>query len=398
MNKVLKTLATYMIPMTLVLFMACTTAKTPAKVATDYTEREIVEALPTKVSNPKNIIFLIGDGMGMGQISAGTYASGNSSNLERFPIVGIHKPTASSHLITDSAAAATAFATGVKTFNRAIGVDKDSIPVVTILEEAETKKMKTGLVATSTIVHATPASFIAHNVNRRAYEEIAEDFLKTDIDFFAGGGKKFFDRREKDERNLIDELVSKGYVMDNYLSENSVTKMKIETAEKFGYLTADEDPLPHFQGRDYLIDMSMTAVNFLDNRSQDEGFFLMIESSQIDWGGHANDSDWIIDEFKEFDIVIGKILDWAMQDEETLVIVTADHETGGYTVHHKSTMDNIITNFTSKKHTGDFIPVFAYGPGAEAFSGIYDNTAIHTKMRNALGWTSEAIKSSSSSK
>lgn len=392
----------------LALFVACNATKSSTSTQSDQkattaekattAAREILIPEPAKVKQPKNIIFLIGDGMGIGQISAGTYASGNTSQLERFPITGLHKPHASSHLITDSAAAATAFACGVKTFNKAIGVDKDSIPVRTILEEAETKNMKTGLVATSTIVHATPASFIAHNVNRRAYEEIAEDFLKTDVDFFAGGGKKFFDRRKKDDRNLIAELEAKGYVMDNFLSDETATRMKLEEAEKFGYLTADEDPLPSFQGRDYLPGMSMNAVNFLDNRSGEDGFFLMIESSQIDWGGHANDSDWIIDEFKEFDFVIGKVLDWAIQDGETLVVVTADHETGGYTIHHKSTMDSLITNFTSKKHTGDFIPVFAYGPGSEEFSGIYENTAIHTKMREALGWARKSMKSSSSNR
>ena len=358
-----------------------------------YIEKEIVIPQEDKITTAKNIILLIGDGMGIGQISAGTYASNNWTNLERFPVIGIHKPTASSHLVTDSAAAATAFACGVKTFNEGIGVNKDSIPQTSILEEAETKNLSTGLVATSTIVHATPASFIAHNVDRNAYEEIAEDFLDTEIDFFAGGGKQFFDNR-KDEKNLITELEDKGYTIESFLSENPAIRMKMESADKFGYLSSNKSPLPKSQGRDYFVDMSLSAVNFLDNKAGDSGFFLMIESSQIDWGGHANNSDYIIDEFKEFDQVIGKVLDWAEQDGETLVIVTADHETGGYAVHHEATLDNLKTSFTSKKHTGDFIPVFAMGPGAEAFAGIYENYAIYYKMREAFGWPAKPVSSS----
>lgn len=368
----------------LIIFFTIASCNT-TKVEPAVVQMEVV--VPPENPSAKNVILLIGDGMGMGQISAGTYANNNKTNLERFPTVGLHKPHASSHLITDSAAGATAFACGVKTFNGAIGVNKDSVAVTTILEEAETKGLKTGLVATSTIVHATPASFIAHNASRRAYEEIAEDFLDTDVDFFAGGGKKFFDRREKDDRNLIEELKTKGYTMETYLSEDAAIKMSMEKSEKFGYLTSDEDPLPYLQGRDYLINTSMNGINFLNVRADQSGFFMMIESSQIDWGGHANNQEYILSEFQEFDQLLGKVLDWAEQDGETLVVVTADHETGGFTIHHESTMDSLITNFTSTKHTGDFIPVFAYGPQSEKFSGLYENNAIYGKMRSALGWS-----------
>jgi len=370
----------------LIIASSLLSCKTQKKATEPVFTREVLGTVIEEPKKPKNIILLIGDGMGMGQISAGTYANGNFSNLEKFPVVGIHKPHAGNTLITDSAAAATAFACGVKTYNAAIGVDMDTLPVKTILEEAEDKGLKTGLVATSTIVHATPASFIAHNKYRKNYEEIAEDFLKTDIDFFAGGGKKYFDRREKDSRDLIAELQAKGYTTDNYLSESAEIKMKMEAADKFAYFSADGDPLPVHQGRDYLETLSMAGINFLKHKSGEEGFFIMIESSQIDWGGHANDSDWIIKEFKEFSDLIGKVHAWAEEDGETLVVVTADHETGGYTIQVDSEMDNLIPAFTSKKHSGDFIPVFAYGPGSEHFAGLYENTAIYHKMKTAMGW------------
>ena len=368
--------------------VSCKTKQVPEQLpkSTPLQQREVLGSILAEGIEAKNVILLIGDGMGIGQITAGTYANGNKTNLEKFKIVGLHKPHAGNNLVTDSAAAATSFACGVKTYNNAIGVDMDTMPVQTILEEAEKKGLRTGLVATSTIVHATPASFIAHNKSRRNYEEIAEDFLRTEVDFFAGGGKKFFDRREKDDRDLTQELVSKGYVVENHLKDFAQARMSMETADKFAYFTADNDPLSVYQGRDYLESVSMAGINFLNQKAADDGFFMMIESSQIDWGGHANNSEWIIEEFKEFDRLIGKVLSWAEADGETLVVVTADHETGGYTIQPGSRMDSLNTAFTTTKHSGDFIPVFASGPGSERFSGIYENTEIYHKMRAAYGW------------
>lgn len=346
---------------------------------------EIPEVSDRNPDTPKNIILLIGDGMGIGQISAGTYRNNNYSSLERFPVVGLHKPHASDSLITDSAAAATSFASGVKTYYGAIGVNSDTVSVPTILEEAEDKGLATGLVATSTIVHATPAAFIAHNKFRRNYEEIAEDFLKTPVDYFVGGGKRFFDRRDKDDRNLLDELRQKNYLVGDYLEDFEDFKVKIDLQKNFAYLTADNSPLTVMQGRDYLINASMTGIDFL-NQKTDKGFFIMIEGSQIDWGGHANNEEYIVTEFIEFSNLIEQVLDWAERDGETLVIVTADHETGGFTIQPGSSMDSLVTAFTTLKHSGDFIPVFAYGPGAHHFSGIYENTEIYHKMRQAINW------------
>jgi len=347
-------------------------------------ERVVVKEvmITPNTTYPKNIILMIGDGMGLGQISAGMFYQGNKTVLEEFPVIGIHKPAASNKLITDSAAAATSFACGVKTYNGAIGVDKDTIPVKTILEEAEEHGLATGLVATSTIVHATPASFIAHNKLRKNYEEIATDFLDTEIDLFIGGGKKYFDRRE-DDRNLLEEF--KGYKISHY-AEQEIEEMDFDPQYNIGYLTADADPIPAAQGRDYLVPASEKAVEFLNKRATD-GFFLMIEGSQIDWGGHANNSDYILTEFSDFDKAIAKVLNFAKQDGETLVIVTADHETGGYAVQPESTLDSLVTAFTSTYHTGTMIPVFAYGPQSETFAGMYENTEIFHKMRAAYKWT-----------
>lgn len=333
---------------------------------------------------PLNVILLIGDGMGITQISAGMYANGNKLNLEKFRVIGLHKTYSGNDLITDSAAGATAFSCGVKTYNGAIGVDLDSLPVKTLLAEAKEKGLSTGIVATSTIVHATPASFYAHQKHRKMYEEIAVDFVNTDIDFAIGGGKKYFDRRSMDERNLYAELEEKEYYVSDYFREDLI-QCKIAKGKNFLYFTADDDPLPVAQGRDYLYAASKMAMGFLRNHDN-KGFFLMIEGSQIDWGGHANNSDYIISEMIDFDRTIGEVLKFAERDGNTLVIVTADHETGGYSILPGSRMDSLATAFTTDYHTADLIPVFAYGPGARAFAGIYENTAIHRKLKRVMGW------------
>ncbi|THH39523.1 alkaline phosphatase [Neolewinella litorea] len=329
---------------------------------------------------------MIGDGMGVTQISAGMYSSDKQLNLERFPVIGLHKSYSADNLITDSAAGATAFSAGVKTYNGAIGVDMDTMPVTTILEMAESAGMPTGLVATSSIVHATPASFYAHVKLRKEYEEIAADLMETDIDIFIGGGAKYFERREMDTRNLSDEMRSRGSEVASFV-DTKLKDIKVKKAKRIAYYTADSEPLPYSQGRDYLVDATEIAMNFLDQRdSLDKGFFLMVEGSQIDWGGHSNNSDYIISEVLEFDRAIGAALNFAQQDGETLVIVTADHETGGYAINTGSVRGQIEGAFTSDYHTADLIPVFAYGPGAEQFSGIFENTAIFDKMKLLYGF------------
>ncbi len=339
---------------------------------------------PNRVHKAKNVILMVGDGMGISQITAGMIKNNNKLNLERFKIVGLHKSYSSNNLITDSAAGATAFASGIKTYNGAIGVNDKKENCKTILEECEASGMATGLVATSTIVHATPASFIAHQPSRKMYEAIAADFLETEIDLFIGGGKKYFDRRETDERNLYEELRAKDYYVSDYFTEN-LSEIKFDPKKNFAYLTADDDPLPVASGRDYLYGASRVATGFLRAHSKGKGFFLMIEGSQIDWGGHANDANYIITEMLDFDKSVGAVLDWAEKDGETLVIVTADHETGGFSVNLGSTQDSLVTEFTTDYHTAEMIPVFAYGPGAEMFGGIYENTAIYNKMKKAMG-------------
>lgn len=334
---------------------------------------------------PKNIIFLIGDGMGLTQASASIYSKNRRNHLERFPYIGFQKTHAINNLVTDSAASATAMACGIKTYRTGIGVNKDTIPQQTILEEAEKRGLATGLVSTVAIVHATPASFIAHQRYRNLYEQIALDFLNTEIDLFIGGGKKYFDRRDFDDRNLIKELTQKGYIVKDYFNSTLSTAL-MNTNKNFVFFTADNHPVSKMQGRNYLPKAAKLSPKFLKKRSE-KGFFLMIEGAQIDWAGHSNQPIELIDELKDFNETIGVILDFALRDQETLVLVTGDHETGGLGINNGSTFNDLNLNFTSNDHTATMIPVYAIGPKAELFSGIYDNTQIYYKMKEALEWS-----------
>lgn len=348
--------------------------------------------------NPKtkNVILLIGDGTGLSQISSAFYFKKTKPNYARFKSIGLIKTSSSREDITDSAASATAFSSGVKTYNGAIGVADDSTKVKTLVEIVSPLHIKTGVISTSSIQHATPASFYAHVLNRSLYEDIAADMVVSDIDFFAGGGTKFFNKR-KDGKNLLEELKAKGFGIDTTALGNF---SEIKKYSKMGYLLAENHMDPVAKGRgDFLSNATELGIEFLNKDADNSNFFLMIEGSQIDWGGHANDADYLISELIDFDDAIGKALDFAEKDGNTLVIVTADHETGGFTLSSTlkkteegksySDYNEITGTFSTNGHSATLIPVFAYGPGSEAFSGVYENTEIFHKILEVTNWNNK---------
>lgn len=349
--------------------------KTPHKVNT-YTNlkpHKLVKIKDTEFgTKPKNIILLIGDGMGVAQVYAGITANGGKLNLMQMPHTGFNITTSSNNYITDSGAGGTAIASGTKTYNGAIGVNADTVPVKSILEIAESNGLKTGLVSTSSITHATPASFIAHQKDRGYYENIAADFLDTDIDLFIGGGRIHFEKR-KDGRNLSHELRTKGYQV-----EEKLKKIK-DVSKPFVVFTSIGHNEKYSERGDILpksVDLALESLSL-----SDKGFFLMVEGSQIDWGGHQNDTEFVVNEVLDFDRAIGQALAFAAKDKNTLVIVTADHETGGMLLKGGDYNKKMVkADFGSSGHTGVMVPVFAYGPGAEIFSGIYHNIEIFNKM------------------
>lgn len=332
-------------------------------------------------NSPKNIILLIGDGMSFSHIHAGILASETPLNLEQFNNIGFIKTYSANDFVTDSGAAGTALASGVKTNNGSIGMDPDGNPVKSILHLANQNGLSTGIVATCDITHATPASFIAHQPSRNMAEAIALDFLDTDVDVFIGGGKSRFVDRE-DGRNLLEELENKGYQL-----AYDMDAVKQVSSGKLAGFVAEGHPAKYSEQRgEMLPEAAEKAISIISQNS--EGFFIIIEGSQIDWGGHDNDIDYIVNEVLDFDRAVGKALDFARQDGETLVVVTSDHDTGGMALHGFDPETREVTaGFTTGGHTGLMQPVFAWGPGAEKFTGIYENTGIFDKMLESYGFS-----------
>lgn len=327
---------------------------------------------------PKNVIFMIGDGMGIAQVYSGMVANNNHLAIEQCTYSGFSKTYSFSDFTTDSGAGGTALACGVKTRNGMIGMSPDSVAVLSILEQAEQNNLSTGIVVACAVTHATPASYIAHQVNRNMYEEIAADYLKTDIDVFIGGGKKYFEDRT-DGKNLSIELKEKNYNVVYTLADVKATK----TGKLAGLLYDDQNPGMPERGN-MLPEATEAAINILKNNKK--GFFLMVEGSQIDWASHANNVKQTALEMQDFDNTIAKVLEFAKKDKNTLVIITADHETGGMTLLNgkMGSIKDIQAVYTTKNHSGVPVPVFSFGPGAENFSGFMENTSFKQKIEKLL--------------
>jgi alkaline phosphatase len=320
---------------------------------------------------------MIGDGMGLAHVYSAMTANRGHLFLENFKNIGFSKTWSSSDYITDSAAGGTALSAGVKTYNGAIGIDADKNPVPTIRDLAERDGLKTGLVSTSALTHATPASFIAHTASRGNYEDIAADFLKTNIDVFIGGGIRNFEVR-KDGRNLSNELKTKGY----QVLYNIADIQKVKSGKLAGF-TAQEHNAPMPERGEMLVPATETAISLLSQSKK--GFFLMVEGSEIDFLAHENSTPGVVLETLDFDKAIGAALKFAASNGETLIIVTADHETGGMTINGGDYKTGMVTaKYTSGEHTGIAVPIYAFGPGAEQFTGFMENTDIAKKMMKLL--------------
>lgn len=347
----------------------------------DLQKEDGLPALPVTENRPKNVIFMIGDGMALAQATLLTYSQGNRSVLEQFPVVGFHKSHSASDLVTDSAAGATAFSCGCKTYNNAVGLNADTTRCLTLIEQLKPLGFAVGMTTTCSASHATPASYFAHQRLRTFYYEIAEDFMKTDIDCIVAGGEHYFTDRD-DRRNLSKELEKKGYAVHR---GPNLRRAPWESNERpIVFFTDDYEPPGALNSRRYLPESVSLTANFLQKRSK-KGFFLMVEGSQIDWAGHANDDNWMVAELKDFDKSITNALDFAKKDGNTLVIVTGDHDGGGLTIERGSHMNNVNVKWSSKDHGGVMVPVYAWGPGAADYSGIYENTALHGKVLKAFG-------------
>ncbi len=334
---------------------------------------------PREPAKALNVIYFIGDGTALPQVYAGMLATRQEMVFPKFPYIGVVDTHSSSNDITDSAAGGTALSSDHKTKNAMVGMNPDTIPVKTLLEVFHEQGKETGLVVTSYITHATPACFYAKVPHRRQYEDIALQLAEADnINLAIGGGRKHFNQR-KDSVDLIQRMENElGWKVYDTLADIDVT------CKKYAVL-ANDDHMPKAADRgDFLPRAVKTALKTLD--SAENGFFLMVEGSQIDFACHANDSAWMVDELVDFSYAIQVALDYAEEHGNTLVVVTADHETGGLTMPDKQgKYTNVSFCYSTGSHTCLPVMVYAYGPGAEQFTGWMQNTAIKGKILNACG-------------
>ncbi len=332
----------------------------------------------SKRQEVRNIIFLIGDGMGLAYVSGAMVVSDEPLAIERAEVIGLSKTSSASHYVTDSAAAGTALATGTKTTNSFVGIDPDQKPRKSSLKYAQEAGMGTGVVCTSTVTHATPAAFVAHNKSRKDQPGIALDFVNDGPDVIIGGGRTHFDERE-DGQVLTEDLRGKGYAV----AENLEELRAVSSKPVAGLLSNGSIPRVA-EGGPILAEMTAEALRLLS--SNGDGFFLMVEGSQIDWGGHGNSWDYALSELLDFDAAVKVAMDFADKHPGTLVVITADHETGGLTLPAGDLEEKTIeVHWSTGGHSGEMVPVYAYGAGADAFSGIYENTDIFYRMLEQLG-------------
>src|SRR5690606_18436229 len=264
---------------------------------------------PQGADRPLSIIFMIGDGMGVPHVSTAYYFGEGMPNFSRFKHIGLQQTSDKTHRITDSAAGATAFSIGEKTYKRAIGVASDSLPRETIMERLQKEGYQSGLISLTTITHATPASFYAHVTDRDLHEDIASQLIGSKVDFIAGGGKRYFNKRS-DGQDLFKALEDENYHLD------TLELSKPVPGKRNAYILEEEGIPSKIEGRgEFLGDATKLALEYFDQK--EEPFFLMVEGSYIDWGGHANNAEMLIEEVLDFDRTLGVVLDYIEKNPNT---------------------------------------------------------------------------------
>ena len=359
--------------------------------------------IPIK-NKPKNIILLISDGMSLTQVSTYRLLKGGPNEriaVDKFPVSGIVLTHSENAIVTDSASSATAFSTGRKTNNGALGLDKDNKILENFTEIINRYGYVSSLVSTSEITHATPAAYASHVDLRWKTDEISLQMMESNVMTILGGGRHFFlpedlGGKRSDGLNLLEQMESSRMVMTEKKELDSFDHSDLG---KVVGLFADEALRDKEKPENHVFEPSSSEMlNFAINRSEKfnengcKGFFIMLEGSQVDWAGHANDLNYLKREMQDFDEAVELALDYAIQNPDTLVIATADHETGGLLIESSSPTDytapevkfSFNTGIGYGSHTGVPVPVYAYGPGSENFTGTLDNTDIFYAMLEAV--------------
>ena len=339
-----------------------------------------------------NVIYMIGDGMGLAHTSMlkieGEYAPTAFDRAHNIALITTHS---TNNRVTDSAAAGTALATGHKTRNRMVGMTPDSVAVESMMLKAEREGYATGLTYTCYLQHATPASFYASSPHRDSMNIITGCFVKSGIDVALGGGRQFVEEyytlQGKDYKA---ELASLGY----QVLHNPEEMTSVSSGNVLGLFAEDNMPKIREGRGDYLLQATNKALEVLTNNVANDnkrGFLLMVEGSKIDYRSHDNDSEGILAEMRDFEKCVAAAMDYADTHPGTLVIICADHETGGLSIpsqspDFKKADSGINYRYTTKGHSGTMVPVYLYGTGAERINGVMDNTDLAKQIMAIMDW------------
>ena len=335
----------------------------------------------------RSLIFLIGDGMGLSQVSMLQFERGDTlTAFDRAQNVALIRTGSANNRVTDSAAAGTALATGFKTDNGTLGQDPEGNPFESSMARAREKGMATGIVVTSYLQHATPAAFYAHVPDRNDTLSITRDLLASGVDVLFGGGRKALAEECPAGGSYLDAFRRRGYLVADSLAEaDTLTRGRV-------LCVVADCALPAAPGRgDFLPRATRCALRILSGEAarRDRGFLLMVEGSQIDWAGHANDAAWMQAELRDFDRTVAAAMEYADRTPGTLVVVTADHETGGLSIpsceeDFTRPDGGIYYHFSTGNHSATMVPVYLYGTGADRITGVMDNTELAHRIMQLL--------------
>jgi len=340
---------------------------------------------PAPGDGARRVILVVGDGVGLAQWSELRLASDDPLSVTRLPVLGLVDTRCACERVTESAAAATAYATGRRTSYRFVAMAPDSTPLRTVLEAAEARGLATGLVTTTQIVDATPAAFAAHALSRYQRYDIARQMAGREIEVLMGGGRSAFTRRP-DGADLLAEMATRYTVVTTVEAFRALDARK---SERLVGLFADSTIFPGTEVRPTLPEMAATALAVLDR--DPDGFFLLLEQEDTDDAHHQNvPLDGTLPGLRELDRTIAVALDYQERRPETLVVVTGDHETGGLTLFYQD--GSLEARYTTGNHSATMVPLFAGGPGSERFGGWLGNETVGRLLFDAVGEPAEMAR------
>ena len=336
--------------------------------ATPHTYDIVSVAEPPQDNEVRNIIFMIGDGMGLEQVSCAWVLNHGKLNLDNMTHVGLSRTWCTNELITDSGAGGTALSSGKKTAYSHVGTAPDSTDIPSILVKARELGKKTGVAVTCHFADATPCDFCCHNEYRYNQEDLIADYVECGVDYLSGGGMDWFTVKRTDGRDITKEMAAAGYTVARTEEELMQAELPV-----IGILAPDNLPVAMERGDLYRHTVAR-GLDILSRESGEKGFVMMLEGSCIDDWLHGNDIAKAMEELLDFDRTLGDVLQWAAADGHTLVVVTADHATGCLTLQDGNLEKGEIgVFFASESHNGIAVPFYAWGPGSAAFTGIREN-------------------------